>query len=196
MKNLLPSYTDDGFVDGCINTVLCILIMSAVFAAVLTAISPRGEDGASKIFGYELRLVESDSMEEHPNTDVSDYKIKSFGKDTLIALERVPEGLRAAEEWYSTVKVGDVLTVRYTYNRQVTITHRVIDVEKKEDGSGFIIRLQGDNLNSDASLLTQEIDTSNTNSTNYVIGRVVWTSHFAGVLIGGGQRVFKDFAGE
>lgn len=196
LRNVLPRYTDDGFVDGCINAVLCILIMFAVFAAVLTAIAPRGEDGASKIFGYELRLVESDSMEGHPDVDVSDYKIKSFSKDTLIALERVPEGIRESYDWYSTVKVGDVLTVRYTYNRQVTITHRVIDVEKKEDGSGFIIRLQGDNLNSDASLLTQEIDTSNTNSTNYVIGRVVWTSYFAGVLIGGGQRVFKDFAGE
>ena len=196
MRNVLPRYTDDGLVDGLINALLCIFIIVALIAVALTIIAPRGEDGASTIFGYELRIVESDSMEEHPDTDVSSYKIKSFSKDTLIALERVPDGIGAAKEWYSSVKVGDVLTVRYTYNRQVTITHRVVGIEKKDDGSGYIIKLQGDNLNSNASLLTQEIDTSDENSTNYVIGRVVWTSYFAGVLISGGQRVFKDFAGE
>ena len=36
---------------------------------------------------------------------------------------------------YANIKKGDVLTFRYVYDRQVTITHRVIeDPEKKETG--------------------------------------------------------------
>ena len=179
-----------------LNTLFLIIALFCIVVIAITAFSPRGVDGASQIFGHELRIVESNSMESHPDTDVSEYEIGSFRKNTMVALELVPKGESEAFDWYSAVAVGDVLTVRYTYNRQVTITHRVTAVTPKKDGSGFIIELQGDNADSDATQLTQVIDTSETESLNYVIGKVVWKSYFLGVVIGGFQRVAKSFAGE
>ena len=175
---------------------LCILASLCTVAVVLTLFSPKGSDGASQIFGYELRIVESNSMEAHEDTDVSEYEVGSFRKGTMIALELVPAREEEAYDWYASVKVGDVLTVRYTYNRQITITHRVTAVTPKDDGSGFIIELQGDNIDSDSTQLTQVIDTSETESRNYVIGRVVWKSYIAGFVIGGFQRILKAFVGE
>ena len=188
--------TRGGFWNTLALTIFVILMVICVAALFISIFSPRGEDGASQIFGHELRIIETNSMEAHPDTDVSAYKIGSLKKNTMVALELVPEDSAAALDWYATVKVGDVLTVRYAYDRHVTITHRVTSVEPKEDGSGYIIKLQGDNLNSNSDQLTQEIDTSNENSPNFVIGRVVWKSYPLGFVVGGLQRVTKAFAGE
>lgn len=188
--------TKGGFWGTLSLTIFVILLSVCIIALCISIFSPRGVDGASQLFGYELRIVETNSMQEHPDTDVSAYEIGSFKKNTMVAVELVPEGDGEALDWYSTVKVGDVLTVRYAYDRLVTITHRVTSVEPKEDGSGYIIKLQGDNLNSNSDQLTQEIDTSNENSPNFVIGRVVWKSYPLGFVVGGLQRVTKAFVGE
>ena len=189
-------YGEGGFWDAVSHVFFLLILVLSITAVLIAAVAPRDVDGASMVFGYELRLVESNSMQEHPDTDVSSYKIGSFKKNSIIALELVPEDNTEALAWYSTVAVGDVLTVRYTYDRQVTITHRVTSIEPNADGTGYIIGLQGDNLNSDAGQLTQQIDTADTQSTDYVIGRVVWTSHIIGLCVGGMQRVAKTFFGE
>ena len=185
-----------GFFDSLVRTFFVLLFAAVATVLFIALTAPRGVDGASQIFGHELRIVESDSMQEHPDTNVSDYAIGSFKKNTMVALELVPENDSEAFAWYESVQEGDVLTVRYTYDRQVTITHRVISKKLNDDGTGYIIKLQGDNLNSNSAQLTQEIDTSDGQSTNYVIGRVVWKSYPVGVVIAGLQRVFKAFADE
>ncbi|MBQ8414663.1 MAG: hypothetical protein IJX58_05420 [Clostridia bacterium] len=178
------------------NIISFILLIFCALAIFITVVSPKGADGASQIFGYELRIIETNSMEACEETDVSEFEFGSLKKNTMIALTLVPEREDEAFDWYSSIKVGDVLTVRYTYDRQLTITHRVTSITQKDDGSGFIIKLQGDNVNSDATQLTQEIDTSETESRNYVIGKVIWKSYGAGVLVGALQRVTKALAGE
>ena len=105
-----------------ILTVICTALI------VITVVSPKGVDGASQIFGYELRVIETNSMEECEATDVSEFEIGSLKKNTMIAITLVPEREDEARDWYSGIKVGDVLTVRYTYNKQVTITHRVTSI--------------------------------------------------------------------
>ena len=168
-----------------------ILTVIATAMVIITIISPKGADGASQIFGYEIRVVETNSMEECDATDVSGYEIGSLKKDTMIAITLVPERAYEAENWYAGLKVGDVLTVRYTYNTQLTITHRITAITEKEDGSGYIIELQGDNVASDASQLTQVIDTSDTESGNYVIGKVIWQSYAIGRGVSALQRASK-----
>ena len=165
-----------------------IFAIIAVIFVILVAVSPKMEDGATRLFGYELRLVATNSMEDNGSFDASKYEIGSFSKDTVVALHCVPSDAEEAMAWYEDVKEGDVLTVRYTYNTQVTITHRVRTVEKKEDGSGYIITLAADNSDSDAGMLYQTIDTSSTDGLNYVIGKVIWKNHSVGVVIGGAQR--------
>ena len=183
-----------GRVTGVILT--CILAVICTAAVIITIISPKGEDGASQIFGYELRIVESNSMEECDETDVSEFDIGSFPKNTMIVVELVPDRGDEAFDWYSDIKVGDVLTVRYTYDRQITITHRVTKVELNGDGKSYTIELQGDNVNSDANQLTQVIDTSKTEARDYVIGKVIWKSEFLGNIVCGLQRVTKSLFSE
>lgn len=178
------------------SILVSILAVICTAMIIITVISPKGVDGASQIFGYELSIVESNSMEACDQTDITGYEIGSLKKNTMIALTLVPEREDEAFDWYSNIEKGDVLTVRYTYDRQVTITHRVTSITQKEDGSGFIIELQGDNINSDASQLTQVIDTSETESRNYVIGKVIWKSYPIGFVVSGLQRVTKAFVGE
>ena len=180
-----------------IGTILTwILAVLCTAMIIITIISPKGADGASQIFGYELRIVESNSMEACAETDVSKYEIGSFSKNTMIIVDLVPERVDEAYDWYSDIEVGDVLTVRYTYDRQVTITHRVTKITLNEDGKSYTIELQGDNINSDAKQLTQVINTADTEGRNYVIGKVIWENYAVGSVVSGLQRVTKAFVTE
>ena len=78
--------------------------------------------------------------------------------------------------------MGDVLTFRYVYTSQVTITHRLVQKTPKDTG-GYVLTLVGDNKNADTELLTQTIDTAKTNTMNYVIGKVTGSSYLLGVLL-------------
>jgi hypothetical protein len=152
--------------------------------------TPKTEDGATRMFGRELRLVTTDSMTDTGYVDTSDFEIKSFPKNTLIAVDCVPKSAEDAAKWYDEIEVGDVLTFRYSYDRAATITHRVID--KIENGrGGYFITLSGDNKDSEHTRLDQIIDTSAVDSPNYVIGKVTWTSEFFGSIVGTFQRIIK-----
>jgi hypothetical protein len=176
---------------GTILTMLIILLLAfSLFLLGFVITSPKSEDGATRVLGHELLLVTTNSMEDTGDTDTSNFEIKSFKKNTLIAIERVPEDAAQAAVWYDSVKVGDVLTFRYVYDRQMTITHRVIS--KVENGKGgYIIELSGDNKNAEVARLNQTIDTSDTESFNYIMGRVVWTSHVIGSIVGACQRAIQ-----
>ena len=153
-----------------------------MFALVVTITSKKDADGAMSIFGHQLRIVVSDSMEKCDQTDVSDYKIKSIPVKSMVFIELVPENEREAQEWYADLEVGDVLTFKYTYVKQETITHRIIDIEEKETG-GYIITLEGDNKASGSTTLKQTIDTSIVGSTNYVVGKVTAKSTVLGHVV-------------
>jgi hypothetical protein len=168
------------------NVLLYIVLAVALFSVIMAIVSKKDPDGAATVFGYQMRIVQSESMAESEYTDVSDYQIKSLPLKALLVVKTVPTDPEKAEKFYASIKKGDVLTFRYVYDRQVTITHRVIeDPEKKETG-GYIIRLEGDNKGSDdpAVLDTQVIDTSlGATSPNYIIGKVVSSSPLLGKFI-------------
>ena len=94
----------------------------------------------------------------------------------------MPTDPAEADAWYRSIKVGDVLTFRYVYTSQLTITHRVVGITEKETG-GFIIELEGDNKDSDSKLLRQVIDTSEPNALNYVIGKVTGQAYLFGLFL-------------
>ncbi|MGN1052326.1 MAG: hypothetical protein ACI4SH_02925 [Candidatus Scatosoma sp.] len=165
------------------NVLLYVFIALCLCCVIFSIISKKDPDGTANIFGYQIRFVQSNSMEECDQTDVSAYEIKDIPVKSLVFIKTVPEDDAAAKEWYKTVKVGDVLTFKYVYTRQVTITHRVTEIAEKPDGSGYLITLAGDNKNSDSETLTQTVDTSLPDSPNYIIGRVTGVNHFLGVLV-------------
>lgn len=164
------------------NVLLYALLVFCLFAVIVATVSKKSTDGAATVFGYQLRIVRSDSMEESEFTDVSKFEIKSLPVKTLLFIECVPTDGEEAEKWYGDLREGDVLTFRYVYTSQETITHRITKIEKKELG-GYIFYLQGDNKSGEYSTLTQRIDTSDVESPNYVLGKVTGQSFLLGLLL-------------
>ena len=165
-----------------LNVLLYVFLALCILTVFLTVLSKKDSDGAAEIFGYQMRVVTSDSMSECELTDVSSYKIKDIPIRSLVFVEVVPDSPEKADEWYGELEVGDVLTFRYAYTTQVTITHRITSITEKDTG-GYVIELAGDNISSDSSRLYQSIDTSASNSANYVIGRVTAKSYVLGVIM-------------
>ncbi len=176
-KNLLKKIGD---IAG--NVIMYIFLAVCIASIILTVFAKKDEDGTSELFGYQMRIVVSDSMAKSEFTDVSSYKIKHIPINSMVFIKLMPDDPAEADQWYRNVEVGDVLTFRYVYTNQVTITHRVVDIQEKETG-GFLIFLEGDNKGSDSDLLKQVIDTSIPNSTNYIIGEVVGQNYPFGLFL-------------
>ena len=165
-----------------LNVLMYIFLVLCIFSVIITVISKRDPDGAAEVFGYQMRVVTSDSMAECELTDVSAYKIKDIPIRSMVFVKVMPDEPAEADEFYRSLKVGDVLTFRYVYTTQVTITHRITSITEKDTG-GFVIELAGDNKNSEDGQLTQIIDTSIPNNTNYVIGKVTGQSKVFGAVM-------------
>ena len=165
------------------NVLLLVFLTISVFSVLVTILSKKDVDGAAEIFGYQMRIVTSESMAKCDATDVSNYDIGSIPVRSLVFIQLEPDDADKAEQWYADIKIGDVLTFKYTYNQQVVITHRVVDIEEKT-GGGYVITLEGDNKDYDQNLLSQVIDTTQQSfSTDYVIGKVTAQSYLLGLLI-------------
>lgn len=165
------------------NIFIYVFLGLSIILLCLSITSKKDKDDAINIFGYQMRIVISPSMEKNENTynEIKKFKIKDLKVKSLVFIKKVSDN---EDLWYENIKKGDVLTFRYTYdNKQETITHRVIDIYKNESGMGYTIKLQGDNRDNNDSVAIQTIDTSDENSTNYVIGKVVAKSYFFGLLI-------------
>lgn len=167
------------------NVLLYVFIALCATLVVSSLMMKQSTDDAFTLFGYQARIVQSDSMEKSELTDVSDYKIKSIPVKSLVFIETVPEDEANAEKWFADLKVGDVLTFRYVYNGQVTITHRIVKIEEKATG-GRILTLEGDNKNASTDLMKQTLDTSehfDLTNYNYTIGKVTGQSFLLGLLV-------------
>ncbi len=164
------------------NVLLLVIIALAVFVLVITITAKKDSDGAATVFGKQLRFVQSSSMEACDQTDISQYKIKSIKVKSCVFIDVIPTDAKEKEEWLKDVKVGDVLTFKYTYTKQETITHRVVSIEEKPNG-GYVITLEGDNKADKNTVGQQIIDTSLTTSPNYIIGKVTGQSYVLGLVV-------------
>ncbi|MBR1867490.1 MAG: S26 family signal peptidase [Clostridia bacterium] len=162
--------------------VFAFVIVGAI-SLILTITSKRDDDGAINLFGMQMRIVVSNSMEKSDQTDVSMYKIKDIPIRSMIFIELVPEEESEAKKWYSALEVGDVVTFRYKYVSQETITHRIVKITEKDTG-GYILTLEGDNKESDSNTLQQTVDTDLSDiSPNYIIGKVTGQSRLLGFIV-------------
>ena len=162
---------------------VAIIAALAVFSISITIASKKDSDGTATAFGHQLRFVRSSSMEKCDLVDVSGYRIKDIPVRSCVFIEVVPTGEAEAGEWYSSLEVGDVLTFKYVYTKQETITHRITKITPNESNGGYTITLQGDNRSSEDGASTQTIDTSLADSGNYVVGKVVGQSYALGLLV-------------
>ena len=163
-----------------INVLLYVFIAFCVVGIFFSISAKKSGDDATTIFGMQMRTVLSPSMEECDEFDASGYDIKDIPVNSVVFIKTVPTDKEKAYEFYKGLEVGDVLTFKYVYDRQVTITHRII--EKEEIDGGFIIKLQGDNRTDEQGGLVQTINTA-IDSPNYVIGKVVGKSYALGLFL-------------
>lgn len=166
---------------GIILNILLYAFFALCLAALIFSIAAkRDSTGAVGFFGKQMRIVLTESMEQCDETDVSGFEIKSIPKGSLVFIDLVPEDGQRANEWYSELKVGDVLTFQYgSYGTSTPITHRIISIT--ESGGGYTILLAGDNKADGDGVLTQTIRTSQAGmGLDYVIGRVTGQSRALG----------------
>lgn len=164
------------------NVVLYAFIIISLVGVLLTITAKKDADGTATIFGKQMRFVLSPSMEKCDETDVSGFEIKDIPTKSVVFVEVVPDDNAEAEAWYSDLKVGDVLTFKYVYVTQETITHRITKIEAKETG-GYLISLEGDNKSDETGALSQVIDTSEFASPNYIIGKVIGVNYPLGLFV-------------
>lgn len=165
-----------------LDVVLYIFLAVALLAVILSVFSKKDADGAAEVFGYQMRVVTSDSMGASEHTDVSTYSIKSIPVRSLVFVKLMPEDPAEADQWYGSLREGDVLTFRYVYTTQVTITHRITKITEQKTG-GYLIELAGDNKNSETGQLVQVIDTAVPNNPNHVIGKVTGQAYLLGAIV-------------
>ena len=165
-----------------LNIIMYSFLLLCVLILCYSLLSANGSDEAVSVFGHQVRVVETESMEKCDATDVSGFEIGSIPVNSAVLIERIPSDPEKAAEWYKGLKVGDVLTFKYTYTRQITVTHRITSIKENGRG-GYLIALAGDNTSSSTDQLYQVIDTSESNSGNYVIGKVVGQSKILGAVI-------------
>lgn len=180
-----------------LDVLLYIFLGLAIVIVALTVMSKVAQKddptGASNLFGYEMRYVETGSMEP------------AYPVNTMIFVEKAPQSYEASVKWFDNVKKGDVLTFFYREaGQRVVITHRVVKItpytvenfgEKalhmgKEKG-GYEIELKGDN-NPGGDAVSQYIYTyahynemaeANDQLQGQVIGKVVGQSVVLGAAV-------------
>lgn len=163
-----------------LNVIMYLFVFLAGFFTIITISFKNNQNEAVTIGGYQMMVVETESMEKNDLVDVSDFDIKSIKKDSLIFVKTIPE--ENPYEFYDDIEKGDVLTFKYMIaNRQEIITHRVIDILEKEDGFEFTLR--GDNINEDGTTSVQIIDTTDEESFNYIIGKVTGVNYPIGLIV-------------
>lgn len=167
-----------------LDVIVVAVLLLALFTIVVTVNAKKSQDkDASSIFGYQLRFVQSGSMEKCAYTDVSKYKVKSIKVKSCVFIKTAPTDVEKIKEWYKTLKVGDVLTFQY---KGEIITHRIVKIEEKETGNGYIITLKGDYKSSKDNepaeqVIDTEVDTPAT--VNYIIGKVTGQSYLLGLCV-------------
>ncbi len=164
------------------NALIYTFLFASLLFAAFSFYSKKSSNGEVEVFGYQLRTVATESMEECQYTDVSGYDIKSIPVHSMVFIQLAPSEKETANEWYKALKIGDVLTFNYVYVGQSVITHRIVRITEKNTG-GYIIELSGDNKMEESAALTQIIDTSLVDSPNHVIGKVVRISVFLGAIV-------------
>jgi signal peptidase I len=168
---------------GIIGNACLYAFLILVIVLVSLSIASRKDGGdAMTLFGRQMRIVVSASMEECDQTDVSDFDVKSIPVKSMVFIETVPEDEQEAKAWYDELEVGDVCTFQYRLGGKAQIiTHRII--EKARYNEGWKIVLQGDNK-ADSENVKMGVQTiyTDTESVDYIIGKVTGQSRVLGFI--------------
>ena len=125
----------------------------------------------------EVMIVISGSMDGEPRTQ---YEISTIPLGSMVFVRDVPSDPAGKEGFYSSLRVGDVLTFRYTHpfsHESMVVTHRIVDIAPSPEGYTFT--MAGDVMRDDPTNSSVQVVTSQSGD---VIGEVTGVSHWLGVL--------------
>ena len=154
------------------STVATIVFIAAI-AACIAGYAVHLNGGSLDFSDTEAKIVVSGSMDGEPR----DYDIRTIPTGSLILIHDVPSD---ANGFYSSLKVGDVLTFDYEHpvsHEFMVVTHRIIGIS--ESGGVYTYTLKGDSIADDPTNGSEQVVTSDSGD---IIGKVVGVSHWLGVL--------------
>ncbi len=134
---------------------LCFVFLLAIFS-IFTRVT-KGKIGSSQFL-----VVISSSMDGNEE----DYEIKSIPVKSLIKINLIEEGKE--DEFYSSLKKGDVLTFNYIPLNNVTITHRIVSDPEVLDDGVIKYELRGDAVEGEGNIQTLYSD----GRTGEILGKV------------------------
>ena len=110
-----------------------------------------------------MRIVVSGSMDGEPRDQ---YDIETIPTGSAVFISEVPTSENASKTFYSSLKVGDVLTFNYrnpVSHENMVVTHRIIDI--KETNGVFTYTLAGDSIRDDPTNSSIQVVTSDSEDT-------------------------------
>ncbi len=141
-------------------TVFAFFFILACFS--ITTRFTKGRFGSSQFL-----VVISSSME---GEEKKEYDIKSIPVKSLIKVDLIKEGKE--NEFYTSLKKGDVLTFNYIPLNNTTITHRIISDPVVLDNGVIKYELKGDAVDGDENIQTLYSD----GRTGEILGKVSFVS--------------------
>lgn len=141
-------------------TVFAFFFILACFS--ITTRFTKGRFGSSQFL-----VVISSSME---GEEKKEYDIKSIPVKSLIKVDLIKEGKE--NEFYTSLKKGDVLTFNYIPLNNTTITHRIISDPVVLDNGVIKFELKGDAVDGDENIQTLYSD----GRTGEILGKVSFVS--------------------
>ncbi len=159
-----------------------LFLIISLFLAVFSFLAKKSADNTVGLFNYEARIVLTNSMESETRTDTNQHEIKSIPVNSMVFIEKIPTDPEERSKWLQELRVGDVLTFNYYYVEPIVITHRITKIYENKT-NGYVIELRGDNKGENNVPLIQIIDTSLTETPNFIIGKVEGQSLLLGKTI-------------
>ena len=92
-----------------------------------TITSKKDNDGATNLFGYQIRIVISESMAKSDKTysTIKKYQIKSIPVKSIVLIKTIHDNKIKQESFYNKIKIGDanvtltgkkIYEISYNYN--------------------------------------------------------------------------------
>ncbi len=165
-----------GFFAGRGRMIVIVAIVLAV-ALSLTAYLWDRNGNSLDFSDTQVLVVISGSMDGEPRTE---YEIDTIPVESMVFVREVPSDPDEAQEFYSSLRVGDVLTFDYRHpvsGKSMVVTHRIVSIS--ESGGVYTYTMAGDSIADDPTNSSTQTVTSDSGD---VIGKVTGVSHWLGVL--------------
>ena len=87
-----------------ILNVLSYVFIGLCLVLVIVTLVSKKNDGAVDVFGYQARIVLSESMAKCEETNLDDFEIKDIPVKSMVFIQVVPTDEEQAKEWYKNLK--------------------------------------------------------------------------------------------